>query len=184
MSRPLIQRSVSDLEALFANSKSDVGLLKQLEHELQHRQTTRAVALLAEVRVAIRCETPALISSKGSAAPQQKGLWEQSPTPTVDAAMPVSRAGEPVAAAAVPAKLKNPPDAAPSMSLEDAYQLLKMNNSSAWESIEQARRQIVERSHPARLVSMSPEHRVQALEEAKVANTAYALLSRARCSRN
>lgn len=65
--------------------------------------------------------------------------------------------------------------------LEDAYKLLKASASSTWESIEQTRRQLVQRGHPTRLKSLSTERRAQALFEARRANAAYAALSQARC---
>lgn len=42
----------------------------------------------------------------------------------------------------------------------------------------------MQQSNPARLKTMSPEKRDQALEEVKMVNAAYAVLSRARCSYN
>lgn len=184
MSRPLIQRGVGDLEALFAHSKTDISALEQLEHELQHRQMPRAVALLAEVRAAIDSASRGSTSTKEDAAPQQKGLWEQSIAPGIAAPtaapVPVERVRAP-ADLIVPMKKK---DSAPSISLEDAYKLLQANSGSAWESIEQVRRQLVQQSNPARLKTMSPEKRDQALEEVKMVNAAYAVLSRARCSYN
>ena len=79
-----------------------------------------------------------------------------------------------------PALPKTPQPAAPAMPLEGAYKVLKTTATSTWESIEQTRRQLVQQSHPARLKSMSPERRSQALAEAKRVNAAYAALSQAR----
>ena len=148
MLRPLMQRGIGDLEALFAKAKADVGVLMQLEHELQYRQVPRAVALLAEVQAAMH--------GTGSAAP-----------------------------APIDKKVRGAQrDTAPSMPVEDAYKLLKATSGSAWESIEQTRRQLVQQSHPARLKSMSIERRNQALNDAKMVNAAYVVLSQARCSRS
>ena len=146
MPRPLMQCGIGDLETLFAKSKTDVEVLKQLEHELQYRQVPRAVALLAKVQAAV--------FRARSAKPE-----------------PVD-----------PTVRKTEREPAPPISVEDAYKLLKVTRGSAWESIEQCRREIVNHSHPARLKSMSPERREQALTEAKRVNAAYAALSRARCS--
>lgn len=184
MSRPLMQRGVGDLETLFAQSKTDIKALKQLEHELQHRQMPRAIALLTEVQAAIDSVTRGSTSTKGDAAPRRKGLWEQSITSAIAAPITAPFAVERVRAPAdlvVPKKQK---DSAPSISLEDAYKLLRANSGSAWESIEQVRRQLVQQSNPARLKTMSPKQRDQALEEGKMVNAAYAVLSQARCSRN
>lgn len=53
MNRPLMQHGVGQLEQLFAASKADAKVLKQLENELRYRQVPRAVALLAEVQSAL-----------------------------------------------------------------------------------------------------------------------------------
>lgn len=189
MSRPLMQLGVGDLEALFAKSKADAQVLKQLEHELQYRQVPRAVALLAEVQAAMYGAQPAAPVSAPprpapvpAPSPQQAGLWERPATPAaapVGASVAPPRPAEPVKAPAVP---KPPQPAPPPMPVEDAYKLLKATAGSTWESIEQTRRQLVQQSHPARLKSMSPERRSQALAEAKKANAAYAALSQARCA--
>jgi len=148
MYRPLMQRGIGDLEALFAKSKTDVEVLKQLKHELQYRQVPRAVALLADVQTAM------------------KGATSAKPGP-IDTDT-----------------RKTHTEAALSITVEDAYKLLKATSGSAWESIEQTRRQMVQQSHPARLKSMSLERRNQSLVEAKMVNAAYAALSQVRCSRN
>lgn len=186
MPRPLMQLGVGDLEGLFAKSKTDANVLKQLEHELQYRQVPRAVALLAEVQAAMYGAQPAAPAPPKPApvsapTPQQSGLWERPATPAatptgVSVAAP--RPAEPVKAPAVP---KQPQPAPPAMPVEDAYRLLKATAGSTWESIEATRRQMVQQSHPARLKSMSVERRSQALAEAKKVNAAYAALSQARC---
>lgn len=182
MPRPLIQLGVGNLEALFAKSKADVKVLKQLEHELQHRQVPRAVALLAEVQAAItkmQSVSPATTPSNPAPAPvpKQQSLLDRPATPAAAA-----RPTEPVVKAIVPTPILKTPQAAQlSMSLDDAYKLLKMTAGSTWESIEQARRQLVQQSHPARLKLMSPEKRMQTLAEAKRVNAAYGTLSQARC---
>jgi hypothetical protein len=187
MPRPLMQRGVGDLEALFARAKTDVKMLKQLEHELQYRHVPRAVALLAEVQAALygaTSATPAPVPPKEATSPQQTGLWERPATPVVPAPVATSRAEDPVKAPVAPAVPKTQQAASPSMSVEDAYKLLKATSGSTWESIEQTRRQMVQQSQPARLKSMSPERRNQVLTEAKMVNAAYAALSQARCSRS
>jgi hypothetical protein len=53
MPRPLMQHGIGQLETLFASSKVNLKVLKQLEHELQFRQVPRALALLEQVQAAI-----------------------------------------------------------------------------------------------------------------------------------
>lgn len=185
MPRPLMQLGVGDLEAIFGKSKTDVKVLKQLEHELQYRQVPRAVALLVEVQAAMYGATPATpAGAPASPAPQQPGLWERPPAPApTPVATPVATPRPPVPAKASepPAVAKAPPPATPTMPLEDAYRVLKATAGSTWESIEQTRRQLVQQANPGRLKSMSPERGVQALAEAKQVNAAYTVLSQARC---
>jgi hypothetical protein len=184
MPRPLMQRGVGDLEALFAKSKTDVSVLKQLEHELQYRQVPRAVALLAEVQAAIhraKAATPAPVPLRDAPAPRQTGLWELPAASDVLPPVATARAADTDNVPFAPPVPDKQQVAALSMTVEDAYKLLKATRGSAWESIEQTRRQMVEQSHPARLKSMSPERRNQALADAKRANAAYAVLSQVRC---
>lgn len=184
MSRPLMQLGVGDLQALFARSRTDANVLKQLEHELQYRQVPRAVALLVEVQAAMYGVQPVapIPAPVPPPTPQQAGLWERPATPAAaPAAAPIAapRAAEPVKAPGVP---KPPQPATPVMPVDEAYKMLKATAGSTWESIEQTRRQMVQQSHPARLKSMSPERRSQALAEAGRVNAAYAALSQARCA--
>lgn len=193
MLRPLMQQGVGQLEALFASSRADLKVLKQLEHELQYRQVPRAVALLAEVRAAMCGATsaPPLIAAPTrpptlipAPPPQQPTLWKRPPVPPPVTVAPPVVQPRPAAlvtkALEAPAAAKPSPPAMPAMPLEDAYKLLKATTGSTWESIEQTRRQLVQQSHPGRLKSMSAERRAQALAEAKRVNAAYVVLSQAR----
>ena len=67
------------------------------------------------------------------------------------------------------------------MPVAEAYKLLKATPSSTWESIEQTRREVVQRSHPERVTLLSPERRSEVLSAAKRTNDAYIVLSRDRC---
>jgi hypothetical protein len=190
MPRPLMQLGVGDLETLFGKSKADARVLKQLENELQYRQVPRAVALLAEVQAAMygaKPPAPSPTTSQPSPAslPHQPGLWEAPTTPAPTPAFaPIapSRPAEPAKAPTTPAAPTTAQAAQPTMPVDDAYKLLKATTGSTWESIEQTRRQLVQQSHPTRLVSTSWERRAQALAEAKRVNAAYDALSRARCA--
>lgn len=188
MSRPLMQHGVGKLEEIFANGKADAMLLKQLEHELQHRQVPRAVALLSEVQAAMSGEATA---SKVPAVPaparspalisQQPDLWGRTAIPPV-----VSPPASVRTVAPAVGPLESPPVAKasaspPAMPLEDAYKVLKATPGTTWESIEQTRRTLVHQSHPSHLKTLSAEKRTQALAEATKVNVAYAALSQTRC---
>lgn len=193
MARPLMQHGVGQLEELFAKSKADAKVLRQLEHELQYRQVPRAVALLAEVQAAMYGMAPAAPPSPAqkpspppeAVPPPQPSLWDVPPPPEIRAPVPAPTVvAAPVAARAAaapaPATAATPP--APVMPLDDAYKLLKATPGSTWESIEQTRRLLVLASHPQKLKGLGEGKRVQALAEASRVNAAYAVLSQARCA--
>lgn len=194
MARPLMQHGVGQLEELFAKSKADAKVLKQLAHELQYRQVPRAVALLAEVQAAMSGSTQVAAPFPAPKAPAptpvavpppQPSLWDAQPPPAIRTTAPapavspapvvarVSPAPSPARAALAPA---------PAMPLEDAYKLLKATPGSTWESIEQTRRLLVMASHPEKLKALAEGKRAQALAEASRINSAYAALSQARCA--
>lgn len=185
MARPLMQHGVGQLEELFATSKADQRVLKQLEHELQYRQVPRAVALLAEVQAAMHVSAPAPAPPPAAAPPPQPSLWDAPPPQTTRSPAPaIPPAATPVAArpevAPVPARPPTP--RAPAMPLDDAYKLLKATPGATWESIEQTRRLLVQASHPEKLRNQPESKRAQALAEAGRVNAAYAALSVARCA--
>lgn len=178
MSRPLMQLGVGELEALFAKSKTDIKALKQLEHELLFRQVPRAVALLAEVRTAMGAPTSTSPRvSSALPAPPSSEPRESKTSSTSNLVAPIDRAARSESgdkASEPPILAKPPRPAAPSMSLEDAYKLLKATASSTWESIEQTRRKAVQESSPLRTAQMSQEKRSQLLAEARRINAACA----------
>lgn len=212
MNRPLMQHGVGQLEQLFAASKADSKVLRQLENELRFRQVPRAVALLAEVQGALYAQ-PAKAAPRPSSdgvndgpsepdllkpPPVQPPLWtvpagsekpikppEQPPTsgqPTVAQAPAVVAAPSPPPA--VDPKPAGQRESAPPplVTLADAYKLFKATASSTWESIEQTRRLAVQASSPTRLRNLSNGQQVAAREEARRLNAAYEVLSRARSS--
>lgn len=70
------------------------------------------------------------------------------------------------------------PDSTPTMSVADAYKVLKANPGTPWELIEQTRRELVQLAHPARLALINVEKRDHILAEAKLVNSAYSILAR------
>lgn len=184
MPRPLMQHGVRQLEELFAESKSDQRVLKQLEHELQYRQVPRAVALLAEVQAAMDGTAPFPASSAEAPSPQPS-RWDVPGLPTVQSTTSgVPPIATPVAARPVVAPDTGEPASpkAAAMPLEDAYKLLKATPSATWESIEQTRRLLVQASHPEKLRNQPASKRAQTLAEAGRINAAYAVLSQVQCS--
>ena len=192
MPRPLMQHGVGQLEEMFAKGKADPKVLKQLEHELQHRQVHRAVALLAKVRTAMYGGAAAPQSSAVPAPPparasapisQQPDLWGRpAAQPAVSPPAPV-RTVAPAVRPPEPSPVVKAQASPPAMPLENAYKALRATPGATWESIEQTRRALVQQSHPSRWKSLNPEKRAQAMEEAKRVNAAYAVLSQARCGK-
>ncbi len=201
MLRPLRQLGVGQLEELFAKSKADQKVLKQLEHELQYRQVPRAMALLAEVQFVMYGDAPSTAPAPAPATTltmtttttirptpttpeRQPELWELPMPQPVPAPLPFPRV-VPTQPAVRPPLLATAakPAASPvvAMPVEDAYKVLKATSGSTWESVEQSRRLLVQQSHPERLRAMTAERRSSALAEAMRVNTAYATLSRLRC---
>lgn len=189
MARPLMQVGVGQLEELFANSKTDQTVLRQLEHELKYRQVPRAVSLLGEVQAvlygALPSPPPAAVRTMPTTSTTpagQPGLWDrptQQPAPAI--VPPVAPERSSVRALPVPPAVK--PAALPliAVPVEDAYKVFKATSGSTWESIEQTRRLLMQQCHPERLRAMTPERRSSALEGARWVNAAYATLSRVRC---
>jgi DnaJ-domain-containing protein 1 len=160
MNRPLIQRRIDELEAMFEASQGDSDVLRLLEAELAFRSVPRAATLLNKVKRVIG-GGPVLPS------PRQNTLFDHK-TP-VASQVPLlvetqSAHGSPI----------------PPMTLEDALKALKVTTSTPWEPIETSRRQAVERARPDRLASLSKEQRSAVKEEARVANAAYLVLLQAR----
>jgi hypothetical protein len=165
-------------------------VLKQLEHELQHRQVPRAVALLAEVQAAMhggRASSPPTPTPSPPPAVVAPGVTRQTELWGRPAQPPAALAPAPTASAsavrpAPPPELRSSAPPGPTLPLQDAYKLLKATPGSTWESIEQTRRLLVQASHPERLEVLSADKRAQALAEAKRVNEAYAVVAQARCA--
>ncbi len=185
MSRPLMQYGVGQLLEIFAKSKTDQKLLKQLEDELKYRQVPRAVALLTEVQAAMyTAVSPATVTELPTAQPamntsKQPELFEHSEAlSTHGSQQAVVIQSQPVAVPNLPRK--SPALTTMTISIGDAYKLLKATPGSTWESIEKTRQFLVQQAHPSRVAALSSEKRAQAEAEARQANAAYIMLSNTR----
>jgi hypothetical protein len=181
MPRPLLKFRISDLEEMFAERPADSALLDRLQHELKYRQTPRAAALFRKVKAAV--------SRAEKEAPSCVQLPEQSTTST-----PCITCGPPRGAGAEPLPLMFPaqdPPREPSQSLtggqvciptevSQAYALLKISPGSSWESVESARRKLVQQASPTCTLSMSVGDRERLNKQAGLVNAAYALLAKQR----
>lgn len=180
MPRPLLQHGVDQLEAMFASAKANLKVLKQLEHELQFRHVPRALALLEQIQAAIPAagSVPAPVAT-GTTPVKQPDLWPdpsavQSTTPPpTPAQRPPVQPATPILCSAIAVTSKT----ALSMTLDDAYKILKVSPTSPWQEVEQARKRLVQLSHPDRVAPMTSELRNQVRAEAQQVNRAYAVLS-------
>ncbi len=184
MARPLMQHGVGQLEEMFAKGRVDPKVLKQLENELQYRQVPRAVALLTEVQGAMYSGSPTRPAAPvaPSTSPTTMPLFSPIPQPEPVARPVVPSAAQPGPPLIAPVPPKPPAPSSMAIPLEDAYKLLKATPASAWESIEQTRRLLVQQAHPSRVAPLSAEKRVEARTDAARVNAAYLRLSAARCS--
>lgn len=202
MTRPLMQHGVAQLEQLFASSKLDQKVLKQLENELRFRQVPRAVSLLAEVQAVLVSTSPLGADRAPAAAsanspmadgpellrpaPKQPGLWsvppatDTAPAPAPAPAAPVIKA-DPNTTKTEPAPVaKSSGSGAFEVTLSDAYKMFKATPSSTWESIEKLRRQLVQACSPSRTRNLPLREQKDLLEQARRLNAAYEVLSRSR----
>lgn len=172
MSRPLMQLGIMELEALFAKSRRDMQVLRNLEAELEHRQVPRARSLLASVRTAMKATdatVPSAALGPPAAADRPSAMQTQ---PELGLFNPV-RSAPPVIKSPVPIGSKQASQSreeGPLIPLSEAYRLLKANPGSTWESIELARQQLVQRASPA-VAPTEQQRRLQ--EEANRINAAY-----------
>lgn len=211
MPRPLMQSRIGDLEELFASSRGNRDVLKQLEHELQFRQVPRALTLLEQVQQA---KASAVATTGVAAAPRTTTTAVNAPTANAIGAaraektwppsgqmslltVPMSGQAEgasgtpayaPVKASAqLQAKLVPPPLAPQAsgltVSLEDAHKLLRVVPGAPWEVVELARRKAVQLASPlSRDVPVG--QRQTMLDTARSVNAAYATLAFARSDRH
>lgn len=179
MSRPLLKFQISDLEEMFAENPTDSALLDRLQHELKHRQTPRAVALFRKVQAAVPRAEPAAPTGVQQLEPSTKSK------PSITCQPSHGTGGESLSLI-FPAP-DMPPEPSQSLTGErvsvpievgQAYALLKISPGSSWESVELARRKLVQSASPARTVSMSAGDRARLNKQADLVNAAYALLAK------
>lgn len=200
MKRTLIQLGIGALEEMFATSKTDAKVLRQLENELQHRQVPRAVVLLDQVQMAMKRvassalprtqeELPLEPPAAPAAVPVQPLPTPERVAPAVVVTVPVSQPtpssvpqqASPPAPKPIPVpQARVEPAPIPSMSLEDSCNLLKVTLASPWQEVELSRRKLVLLSHPRHVAGIAPERQEAVRTEARRVNAAYAVLSSAR----
>lgn len=202
--RPLMQRTIVDLEAMFSSSPEDANVLNQLSIELKHRNVPRALALYQKVQKALdvgdtpkpqtsprpatneaenrvsRMKTTLAKASAEHAQGRQPELWSDlQPAATPPAVHSMPAASPPQKDVPLP-KSRTGEASSPAMSVEDAYRVLKATPASGWESIEVARRESVQCSSPVNIKLLDDASRSEFLTGARRANQAYLILCDAR----
>lgn len=184
MPRPLMQLGIVELENLFANAVNDATALRRLAHELAFRQVPRAVALLTRVKNALDA-----LTGEG----HQAQLLLRHPEPAVLPAPgltpptgPASAASPPLVPPSVDVSLAPAADRTPReklmpvVSAEQARQVLALPLTATWESVENARRHLVDLAHPARILNLTESERAACVETARLANAAMRFLLQSR----
>lgn len=156
MSRPLIQKRIDELEAKFDAEQGDADALRSLENELAFRYVPRATALLAKVK-------RVLAGGTVPSAPKQDELFTHKAPIAVQVPL-------------LPVKPTPSLELVASMSIEEACKVLRVTVGESWEVIENARREIVDRAHPAKLNTLKDSQRITVMRDSTRANAAYAVL--------
>lgn len=169
-----------------------IALLQKVEKALKSGKVPEADTepeTMSPERVKL---TELLRRHRSIAAQKQPMLWPESND--------VAPAGSATSASAAPAPpapsvssqvgkghaATHPADKAPfkaeplSMSVSEAYQRLQSAPGRSWEVFEEARRRIVQQSHPENLVDASEKKRIELVTEAKSANLAYEIIRKER----
>jgi len=182
MYRPLMNRGIVELEQMFEEAEDDPKVLRGLADELECRNTNRALALLTEVQSALssqgsKAAKPAAqfpllpIASEIESQPQlQSKTVTRTPARELRVGGQSSQASsgrEAIGSVAVEA-------ARLPLTLEAAYRILKVSGSASWQSVELARRGIVQRASPEALEGESDLSRSVLLTRASEANLACA----------
>lgn len=179
MSRPLMLLRITELEALFEESRRDKSALRKLEAELEHRQVPRARSLLDSVRTAmtttdLEADVPRpVVANRSSAIPIQPDLGPLNP---VRLELSEIQHSAPIGAE----KIGQSREEQPLIPIAEAYRLLKANPGSDWESVELARRRLVQKASPA---GTPTGKRRDLQEEANRINAAYKAIVSTRMKR-
>ncbi len=200
MFRPLMQKSISDLEKMFSVSSTDLEVLGRLESELKLRQTQRAATLFQKVQKAVAAcsikpsERATIHLPKANEANAQKATplktasaavkWPEAQPelwPVDEQALLVKSAGQQLVSvtapkAAVPHVGPSERSSLPKIDEAEAYKLLGAEPTTRWEMIEDRRRRLVQQAHPDKLLRLDAVKRTEALAAARKINVAYAVL--------
>ncbi|MCZ8220036.1 MAG: hypothetical protein O9337_11495 [Acidovorax sp.] len=177
MAKPLSEYDVKQLGALFLNSKDDAAVVTAIEEELYTRSGPEAAALLnlvvKEAVKSVRAATPGL----GEAVRMQLLGKVSTAEPVSAASMKPAQSG---LAPQRPAAQPQSKEMEPAMALHEAERILGIRNDVPWQQVEAARVFKVSLSSPGATAHLPGPEVARRFADAKNANTAYAVLLRAR----
>lgn len=205
--RPYSQKTIFQLQDIYAASQSIPAELKRLRAELRHRAVPKANALADKVR-----ESLAALSERPTHEPPQRPtepLPSTAPTHKIIACQncgqglrielsqarrqqccPTCKATftttyldgvlSVVFEGAKPENNKARNEQTLDVTLGDAYRLFVADKATAWEEIELTRRRLIQQYHPDKVAALGPKLREVADVEAKRINIAFDLLRQER----
>lgn len=170
MSRPLLTKGIVALEAMFEKASADVTMLRQLADELSHRSVPRAAELRKRVVAALADRSNVQDEDRHlQLGLLQDGTAGKTSSDQKRSDSLVSRLGAPAVVGDPPSKLPSPAERvakedhprrdkqgsaysdgeeASELDLSEAFRLLGVTRSAAWEEIEDARRVAVQAYGP------------------------------------
>jgi hypothetical protein len=204
---PYTEKTVFELQDIYAVSQNNPAELKRLRAALRHRTVPKAKALAVKVKESLA----ALAKNSTTERPQppDEPFRDPSPThkviscqncgqglrielsqakrqqccPTCKAAFTTTYLDGVLSVVFEGAKPETgkPQDGQPlNITLADAYQLFGANKTTAWEEIEVTRQRLIRQYHPDKVAALGPRLREVAEVEAKRINIAFAMIRKER----
>lgn len=208
MSRPYIQKTVFEMQELYAASQSSPAELKRLLAELKHRKLPKATALADKVRKSLDAlkQEPAKEQPKASphepqasSAPTHKIIacqkceqrlrielclsQREQRCPTCKVSFTTAYQDGVLSVVFAETKSENGTkqnEQSLNVTLVDAYQLFHADEGTVWEEIELNRRKLIQQYHPDKVAALGSKLRELAELEGKRINIAFDLLRKER----
>lgn len=174
MPNPHSGHDLAQLEMLFELGKDDPTALQFLEEELSTRTGKKAAELFEQVVA----QSDLLAASPSLGQTLRMQLLGKSALDNQPASAPV-KAAQPVAKV-ISSTARPPAHEAPAMALHEAERVLGLRNDVPWHQVEAARISKVALSNPEATAHLPGPEVARRFADAKNANTAYAVLLRAR----
>ena len=205
--RPYSQKTIFELQDIYAASQSNPAELKRLRAELRHRAVPKANALADKVRESLAALSKDATTERNqppnepspNATPTHKVISCQSCgqglrielsqanrqqcCPSCKATFTASYLDgvlSVVFESAKPETGKPQNEDSLNVTLVEAYRLFSADKATVWEEIELTRRRLIQQYHPDKVAALGPKLREVADIEAKRINIAFALLRRDR----